>query len=451
MRLPDYEDSLDVAAKILDVDRAEVESMIKSERLHQAILKPAACAGGAPLYRTRGEILKCLFVSCSQDRIVPRRKVRFGWMMVQRTIQLSGYRWRPRRGDQDRLKEFGEQLTEGIDPGKPLADWLEERTQPLPGAAEELPPRPLHVTSSMSNLTEEQAERMAALSNAVDDGLSKFLDAYCKPEAARTLRPQVHPTIAVTDAALHTKIEARLHTADGLIVLAPQPSWGSAMEVEIGLRGLIPTLFLHPASCPPGKRARIRLEAAQATVLAFDDDPDDPKVAATEIAELVYHWLVGAHVAILGMARRRESVNARLSRFHRNIQLKRTQMGGAEERKALAAAGIAEARAHALIEEDWHLQFASVTELLALSNAYAVPANIDGIVHEPAGDRPPFLTDFELDRLGELVRIDRIPSVETIEMVRVAQEELALPGRRRKEFTTLQSWRSLRARINRKP
>jgi hypothetical protein len=447
MRIPDYDEALGIAALVLEVERDEIEPMVRAELLHLALLRPMACKGGAPLHRTDGEVARCLFVECALSRALPRRQVRFGWLMTKRAIELSGYKWRQRAGDADQLRKFGEQLEMGIDPGRPLVVWLEARIKPH-SPKQDADASVVHIAGPM---TPPPEENLGEWELAVSDGLNRFLEDSKAPGAATTCRPNLYPVRGHSEEETGKLIEERLHTADGLVVLAPEASWGAAIELEVGLRGQIPTLFLHPAGRAPGKRARSRLDATEATVREFDDDPDDPETTMRAISELVYGWLEDSYGEIVAMQHRRSSVRARLARFLAAIQTKQTQMGKVEERKALAAAGIAEGRARILIEDEWQLQHASLTEVIALSNAYQVPANIDGSEPEPTADRPAHLMGVELRWLATVAKEDSIPATEVIELISEAQREVVRPGRRRKLYTGVQPWRLLRSRKRRKP
>ena len=59
----------------------------------------------------------------------------------------------------------------------------------------------------------------------------------------------------------------------------------------------------------------------------------------------------------------------------------------------------------------------------------------------------PFCAMMFADMGAEVIRIDRIPSLEVRRMMAVAQREVAQPGRRRKSFADDMSWRQLRRRL----
>lgn len=441
MRLPDYEEGLLIAELILKVDRDEAQRLIRAERLHHAIMAPAVHASGSPIYRRRSEIAKCLFVECALGRILPSadQDFWFGWLMTQRAIELSHCKWRWPKGHEARFEEFRGQLREGIDPGHELMVWLGEGIQPPHKPPMEENSRPIHVTSPMHPAPEFD---MPAWANAVDDGLRRFLGDRKGSETAFTHRPQIYPVYDESGTELHRVIEERIHTADGLVVLAPQSSWGSAIELEAGLRGLIPTVFLHPAGSPPSDRARSHLEAMEATILAIDDgleDEDGPKA----IEELVYQWLESSFSLILGTQRRRASREARYSRFLAAIKTRRTQMTALEEKRALAAAGLPLGRARTLVEETWGLLSASFVEMIGLSCAYRVPYNIDAIHDEPISDRPAYLTPLEEATLNAFIKGKGLSATDAIRLSVAGQREIVKPGRRRKLLTDSSKWQEL--------
>lgn len=441
MRLPDYEEGLLIAGLVLGVDRDEVPPMIRGERLHQAIMVPSAHAGGSPVYRGQAVIAKTLFVECALGRILPtvHDDFRFGWLMMQRALELSGCRWRRPKGHEARFEELRQQLAEGVDPGQELVVWLGEGIQPPYGPPAQEEPRPIHVTSPMHPAPEVD---MTEWANAVDDGLTRFLEERNGGDTAFTHRPQIFPVQVLSEAELHNAIEERIHTADGLVVLAPQSSWGAAIELEAGLRGLIPTVFIHPADAPPSERTRSHLEAMGTTILEIDGSLGDAE-APKAVEELVYRWLTGSFSLILGTRRRRACMEARYSRFLAGVRTKRTQMTEQGEKRALAAAGLSLERARTLVEETWGLLSASFVEMVRLGNAYGVPANIDAIVEEPVSDRPPYLTPREVAALDAFVEDRGLSPADSVRLTVAGQREVVQPGRRRKLLTDSSKWQEV--------
>lgn len=440
MRLPDFEEALGIIALLLKVDRDGVELMIRPERLHHALLAPAACRTGGPIHRTPTEITRCLLVECATGGIVPRAQGRLGWTMAIRAVELNGCRWERRQGDTARIAKFGRQLEEGIDPGEELTVFLEERIKAPCGDTQGGATKMMHITSPM---TPEPKQDMGTWETAVDDGLKRFLEQRGTPGAAGTHRPNVFPINGDTPEETIELIEKRLHEADGLVVLGPHASWGAAIEVEACLRSLTPVLFLHPSDSRPSFRARHRLTTMEATIRSFVDDPDRPEVATLAIADLVYRWLDANYARIAETPRRRASLESRLSRYARAIRTNQTQLGEADERRALANAGLPLERARELIEDPLKLQFAGVAEMVALSTAYKVPANIDRVAEKPPSDRPPYLERSEVEALREVIKADRISTPEVVRMMSVAQREVAMVGRRRKVYDR-NNWRNLR-------
>ena len=446
MRLPALEEGLLIASLVLGVERSEVESLIRTERLHLAILRPAAHASGTPIYRTRAEIAKCLFVECALRGILPtpEQSFEFGWLMTQRAVELSKCKWHRPSGHDEHFERFRQQLLEGVDPGDELVRWIGKCLRPPSGKGPASELGPIHISSPMHP---PPSQNMTAWANAVDEGLRSFLEDHSIHDTVSTHRPQIYPVQGETEEEIVRSIEERLHTADGLVVLAPHSSWGSAMELETGLRGLIPTLFIYPTDAPPGDRTRVRLEAMEVTIVSIDEDLAEERVPVA-IESLVYQWLGTTYSQILGAQRRRESVNTRFARLLTGIRARRTQMTPHEERSHLAAAGLPERRARTLIEEHWGLLSASAVELIALSNAYQVPANIDALVPEPASDRPAHLTPRELVILEAFVDEMQISGLDSVRLAAAAQEEITEPGRRRKLFTDRSKWLELWQRLN---
>lgn len=230
-------------------------------------------------------------------------------------------------------------------------------------------------------------------------------------------------------------------------MLAWKGSWGAGIELEIALRGMVPTLYLHPEREQLGYRTRGRLQAAGATILPFDDTALDEQLTRSLIRELVYRWLQDEYPAILGTARRRAIIDTRLAEFLQALRTAQTQMTPFEWRERLAVVGLTERRVLALTNQEHGLQDASVPELFALSAAHTVPANFDGLVPETPADRPPYLKSNELASLQDVVRVDHISGQEAVDMMMAASCEVASPGRRRKGFDDDASWRQLRSRL----
>jgi hypothetical protein len=444
MLLPDFNEGLLLAKLVLEVDETEVLNLVRAERLHRAIMAPAAHVNGSPIHKTRAEIAKCLLVECATGRILPtsRQDFIFGWMMTQRAVELSHCKWRWPKGHQARMEKFRQVLAEGDDPGHELVVWLGQGIQPPFNPPDSEVTRPIYVSSPMHPSPEAD---MAAWADAVEEGLTHFLEDSESTETAFTHRPQIFPVVAASSAARQQKIEEQLHTADGLVVLGPQSSWGSAIELVSGLRVGIPTLFIHPSDAPPSERARAHLEAAEATILAIDGELK-PEDALAAIEKLVYQWLEGSYSLVLGSQRRRACMETRYARFLGAIRAKRTQMTSLELQRELAVVGLPLDRARTLIEERWGLLSASTVELIALGNAFRVPANLDAIVDEPTPDRPPFLTPVEQSALDAFADERGLSVSQTIRLAAAGQREIVQPGRtarRRKLLTDHRQWDDL--------
>lgn len=447
MRLPDFEEGLLTAALVLGVERDDAEGMIRAERLHQALLGPAAHVDGSPLFRGRAEIVRRLLVECALGGILPTPEddFRLGWLLVQRTIELSDCKWRPSSGHEARLEEFREQLLEGIDPGEPLMQWLRRGIHPPHRPMEQEEPRPIHVSSPMHPAPDLD---MPAWADTVDLEVNRFFEQRGNGEKSFTYRPQIYPIEASTTDELLRTIERRIHTSDGLIVLAPLCSWGAAMELEAGLRAMIPTLFLHPEDAALSSGARSRLEAMGATVYALQTDPDSAE-ALKEIKNLVCRWLEKSISLILGTQRRRACNEQRCSSFLAALTGKRTQMTALEEQYALAAAGIQPARARTILEEPWGMLSASFPEILNLANAYRVRTNVDRIVQEPVSDRPPYLTPQEEAALQVFRTKESLSAEDGIRLAAAGQREIATPGpgRLRRLLTDPTKWMEVWVRL----
>lgn len=444
MQLPDLEEGLLLAQLVLRVDRVAVLNLVRLERLHKAIMAPTAHAEGVPMYTTRPEIAKSLLVECALGRILPTPEFdfEFAWLMTQRAIKLSHCKWRWPSGHRVRMEAFRQSLVEGEDPGHDLVVWLGQGIQPPFRPPPDEVEKSIYVASPMHPAP---AANMGEWATAVDEGLKQFL-ARKETEMAFTHRPQIFPIVSASGANRREETERRIHTADGLVVLAPHSSWGAAIELIEGLRVGIPTLFIHPSDAPPSQRARSYLEEAEATILEFEGDLDE-KETLRAIEGLVFQWLDGWYSLILSSRRRRECMETRNGRFLAAINTKRTQMDSLEEKKALAAAGLPARRARTLLDEPWGLLSATMVEMVALGNAYEVPANLDAIVDEPAPDRPLFLTPREQSTLDSFATDKELSVSDTIELAVAGQREIVKPGRRRKLFTDSSQWEELRARV----
>jgi hypothetical protein len=447
MRLPDLEEGLLTAALVLDVERDDVEGMVRMERLHHALLAPAAHVDGSPLVRGNAEIAKRLLVECAQGRILPTQEgdFRLGWLLVQRALELSDCKWRPRKGHAARLEEFREQLLEEDDPGEPLVRWLRGGIQPPHHSTQSEEPRPIHVSSPMHPAPDLD---MPGWANAVDLAVNEFLEHRGGGETSFTHRPQIFPIEADSDDELLRMIERLIHTSDGLVVLAPHCSWGAAMELEAALRAMIPTLFLHPENAQLSSGARSHLKAMGATVYALQSEPDSV-AAIEEIKNLVSRWLDKYVSLILGTPRRRACLEQRYSPILTELRNRRTQMEALEERYALAAAGIDPRRAQTILEEPWGPLSASVPELISLTNAYGMRANLDRIVQEPVSDRPPYLTPQEEAALQMFSAKEGLSPVDGIRLTAAGQREVATPGpgRPRRLLTDPKKWKPVWERL----
>lgn len=447
--IPDLDDGLLISANVLGTAREEVETAVDVNRLHHALLAPSAYAGGAPIHRSLAEVVASVFVECATGKIMPRSAVRFGWLMAQRTIELNRHHWRPQEDDAVQLRRFDQQLRAGLDPGRSLARWMEERilpnrdsSGPSPAAR---PPRRIHVSSPITGLSHDELSALKALATAVDDGLNEWLEERELPDEATTIRPQVFSIVAEDD--WNAAIDRRVGEADGLVVLAYRASWGAAFELVRAVRTGIPVLFLHPAELELSRRVEGLLEEAQATCLTFEASADCRR-ATEQVATLVQGWLRSHYAAIFDTARRRAMMDTRVARFIEAVRIRQTQMSPLEQRQRLAQASLSETRCRALTGPGWRLQAASLAEFIKLSTAFDVRANLDAVeINEPS-DRPLELTDAELACYADVVRVDRIPQLEATRMVVAAQREVSLAGRRRKTFTDDISWRQLRRRLH---
>jgi hypothetical protein len=447
MRLPDFEEGLLTAALVLEVEREDVEGMIRAERLHQALLGPAAHVDGSPLFTGRAEIAKRLLVECSLGHVLPTAQddFRLAWLLTQRAVELSECNWRPPSGHQARLEEFRQTLLEGIDPGEPLVQWLREGIHSPHGVTPEVDPCPIHVSSAMHPAPDLN---MPAWANAVDREIDRFFERYGNGEASFTYRPQVFPIEVDTIEELLRTIEQRIYTSDGLVVLAPQCSWGAAMELEGALRAMVPTLFIYPEGSALSSGARAHLEAMGATIYALQSEPKSDE-AIREIKNLVSRWLEKSIALILGSCWRRACMQQRCSAFLAALRDRRTQMTGLEEQYALAAAGIEPERARTILEEPWGLLSAGFPEVVNLANAYGVRTNIDRIVPEPISDRPPYLTPMEEGALQAFRRKESLTAEDGIRLAAAGQREIATPGvgRQRRLLTDPKKWKDVWDRL----
>jgi hypothetical protein len=447
MRLPDFEEGLLTAALVLEVEREDVEGLIRAERLHQVLLCPAAHVDGSPLFRGEAEIVKRLLAECTAARILPTPEddFRLAWLLTQRAIELNSCTWRPSSGHQERLEEFRQVLLEGDDPGEPLVQWLREGIHPSHEfAQEEHPRRPIHVSSPMH----PEPFDMKPWADAVDSALARFFESNASGESSFTHRPQVFPIEAETAEDRLRTIEERIYTSDGLVVLAPQCSWGVAMELEGALRAMIPTLFIYAEESTLSSGARSHLEAMGATIYALQSEPESA-LAVKEIANLVARWLEKSITLILGTRWRRECMEQRYLPLLVALRNKRTQMTGLEEQFALAAAGIQPERARTIIEEPWGFLSAGFPEFINLANAYGVRANVDWIVPEPVSDRPPYLTPLEEDALQAFRRKEGLSAEEGVRLAAAGQREIATPasGRLRRLLTDPDKWKEVWDRL----
>jgi hypothetical protein len=448
MRLPDFEEGLLLAALVLGVEREDVEGMIRAERLHQALLGPAAHVDGAPLLNGPAKIAKRLLVECSLGRILPTAAddFRLAWLLTQRAVELSECTWRPPKGHQARLEEFRESLLEGIDPGEPLEQWLREGIQAPYCVTQQDEPRPIHVSSAMHPAPEDLD--MPAWANAVDREIDRFFERHGSGETSFTYRPQVFPIEVETIADLLRTIEQRIYTSDGLVVLAPQCSWGAAMELEGALRAMIPTLFIYPEGSSLSSGARAHLEAMGATIYALQSEPDSDE-AIREIKNLVSSWLERSIALILGSRWRRDCMQQRCAALLTALRDRRTQMTNLQERHALAAAGIEPERARTILEQPWGPLSAGFPEVVSLANAYGVRTNVDRIVPEPVSDRAPYLTPQEEEALQVFCRKEQLSTEDSIRLAAAGQREIATPGagRLRRLLTDPKKWKDVWDRL----
>jgi hypothetical protein len=289
---------------------------------------------------------------------------------------------------------------------------------------------------------------MPAWADAVDLEVNRFFEHHGDGEKSFTYRPQIFPIEADTPDELLRTIERQIHTSDGLVVLAPHCSWGAGMELEGGLRAMVPTLFLHPKDAALSSGARSRLEAMGATIYVLQSKPDSAE-ALEEIKSLVYRWLEKSISLILENQRRRACMEQRSSSFLTALRNKRTQMTGLEEQYALAAAGIQPERARTILEEPWGILSASFPEVVNLANAYGVRTNVDRIVQEPVSDRPPYLTPLEEDALQVFRKKEDLSAEDGIRLAAAGQREIATPGsgRLRRLLTDPTKWKDVWDRL----
>jgi hypothetical protein len=446
VHLPDFEDGLLIAAGVLDVDREDVPAMLRTDRLHGALMMPTARVGGAAIYRTVGAVLRRLVVDCATGGILPRLELRFGWLMLQRAVELNGLRWVRRSGDREGFSEFQDMLRQGEDPGRPLERWLEERLVAGASVARRRPTQEILV-SSPDRTTADQV--LVDWTNAVDDGVKEYLRRRRLPsDSTATRRPQIFSVFPTTEAELYTHVERRAHNADALIVIASRPSFGTTLETDEARRALVPTLLLHPTRLSLDVRMKSRLDEAGIRRQAFPVRDHDPDVAKTAICDLVTAWLQEEYEAICDTARRHALFTSRFAPFREAVLAAQSRMPPLVQRMKLLGAGLTLERALALVKGD-NLTRASIPEVMALSAAYEVPANFDAGAPEMPADRPAHLLPSEWKALRDVAAADAIPADEVLRMAMKAQENLALerPSHsvRRHSYEGDTKWRQIRA------
>lgn len=449
MVYPELEDGFVVAARLLEVGRDEVEPLIHVDRLELALALPATRVNGGQIFKTPAAVAACLWRNCSLNRILPRQNVRFGFAMSMLYLELDGHAWRWQPGDAERLAHFAEKLRAGEDPGGALVTWMNERiitskrSKPkrLAGAIAHM----LHLTGPTSGLADDEWPIIQRWAVTVDDAVLEFLNGSSEAVEIYTQRPRSSDQLNYDE--LSSSLDERFHQADAMIVLAYKSSEGVGIKCEKAARRLMPMLYLHPSRRKPGRRMRKALAEAGASVHPFEHDEDDPSVAEKWIRHLTLAWLQSEAPRIANAARRRRDHESRVARMLALLRRAATQIHPRQLKINLASVGLTEDRASALMGSEWEYLSASVHEQLAISAALSVAANVDGIVPERPIDRPAYLLPEEFEALRRLARVDRIPPIEVLEMVALAQQELATLGRKRINFNTEIAWRDVRRRL----
>jgi hypothetical protein len=445
VRLPNLERAFQAAAQVLDVERADVPRLIEVQRLHYVLLLPAARHQGNRLYKSAADIAKCILVECARGEIVPRRPMRFAWLMFQSFLELNDITFERRPGDDERLKEFEHELLSKGDPGGRLRDFIADRlnSDAAPSAlAQPVRVRRIHVSHPMTRLNRDRRRVVRRWAQTIGQAITDFAaDSPHEPHAAEAVGPFVTSGVDLTAGSdqKFRQIARRLLKSDALIVIACEPSDGVGYELAVGLRTMVPTLYLYPETRTLSPVVRDALNAAGATHHKFRPDEN----AGEAIRHLVMDWLRTHYDAILDVRRKRDSNRSRLFQFSEALRVAHSQMTPSERRKRIVGSGLTELRANPLIEHDEEIQFASVPELLALSAAYDVPLNIDGLNVDHPSHRPPWLLETELDALERFGEKDGISQGVMLALAAAAQRELATPGLQRQAFHYEADWRAL--------
>jgi hypothetical protein len=450
LRSPALEDGFVCSARLLGVGPDEVEPLIHVERLELALALPRLHVSGAPFYKTAGQVAACIWRNCALTKILPRENVRFGFAMSMIAVDAAGYEWKWKQGDEGPFVALGRKLAAGQDPGSALVSFMSERIvipkRPKPKRIVAALRHALHLTGPASSLEDHEWPIIQDWAWSVDDAVVKFVEEQEEPLDIYTQRPRSSVQLNYDDE-LSCDLDERFREAHAVIVLGYKPSEGVGIKVEKAARRLLPILYLHPNRSRPGRRMRRQLAEVGANVKSFEYDETDTEANKERIQAITLEWLRKNAAAIVGAARLRQDHEGRVARMLSVLRTAATQMEPHQLRMALGAVRLTEKRAWAMLESEWDYLAASVHEQLSLSAALGVSANIDGVVPQPVSERPPYLTEEEITELRRVARVDRIPPIEELQMVALAQEELARLGRKRCGFFNDIAWRDLRRRL----
>lgn len=452
IRTPALEDGFVCSARLLGVGTDEVEPLIHVERLELALALPRLHVSGTPFYKTPGAVAACIWRNCTLAKILPRENVRFGFAMSMLAVEEAGLLWKWKQGDEQPFIALGRKLAAGEDPGGVLVTFMTERIvvpkRLKPKKAIASLRHALHLTGPASSLEDHEWPILQNWAVAVDDAVFEFLGEQTEPLDIYTQRLKSSPQLNYDDG-LSSDLEERFHEAHAVIILGYKPSEGVGIKAEKAARRQLPILYLHPRGSRPGRRMRKTLAEVGATTKPFDYDEDDTDATKARIKQIALEWLRKNASAIVAAARLRQDHEARVARILNALRTAATQMTPRQLKMALAAESLSEESAWSMMNSEWDYLSSSGHEILSLSAALGVPANVDSVVPQAVSERPPYLTADEIAVLRRVARVDKIPPIEELQMVALAQEELAKLGRKRVGFLDDIAWRELRRRLQR--
>jgi hypothetical protein len=471
MRYPSLKDFLRIAARLLEVDVADVGLFVRLDRAHVSLSPPTKYfARGRD--QTLAEHAVQLFIDVAGARALPEKNLQCAWLCLKRFIELNAAAWEPQHGDQEAFMRFVEEINVGVGVKPRFVAWVESHLAGTDMASDEPPSEAasadpsVYLTSRISCLSRSQRTRLEHLSNAIDEEIAAFA-AGRRESLIATYRPAVLPATDSTDpVAVLAGIEERLLDARGFVVLGEGGgSIGSGAEVAVAISALLPILYLQPEDEAFSPRTESLLNRYGACVRRYPAG-DHAEVA---IRSHVRHWLKREGPALVDGKRQREMAELRLRRLFDALRHAVEGMSRVEFARRLARVGMTEAHGRTLLSDCRRLLLGSVNELLALAGAFDVPANLDvaDLSAEPRRssrdpererstqqDRSRRLSLQELDDLEQLAAIEGYCGDEVARMISCAQASIddelthdpTTVGRR--SVWTRQRWRVLHDRLS---